>query len=78
MKFKTKDPVKRAELMAEEMRKSRRRELQSSKRTRSYSPMVSSFQVRGAGVLKDMLNIKAELQEESKVDTLVAAPAKTG
>ena len=70
--------MKRGEMMAEEMRKSKRRELQGSKRTRSFSPMVSSFQVRGAGVVKDMLINKVELQEELKGEASVAAPALTG
>ena len=69
--------MKRGEMMAEEMRKSKRRELQGSKRTRSFSPMVSSFQVRGPGAPKDMLYIKAELQEELKGETSVAAPVLT-
>ena len=64
--------------MAAEMRKSRKRELVSSKRTRSFSPMVSSFQVRGAGALKDMLDIGEKVRGELKGETPVAAPALTG
>ena len=64
--------------MAVEMRKSRRRELVSSKRTRSFSPMVSSFQVRGADVLKDMLDTGEKMRGEIKGETPVAAPALTG
>jgi hypothetical protein len=64
--------------MAAEMRKSRRRELVSSKRTRSFSPMVGSFQVRGAGVVKDMPDTGEKMRGEIKGETPVAAPALTG
>ena len=64
--------------MATEMRKSRKREIVSSKRTRSFSPMVRSFQVRGADVLKDMLDTGEKVRGELKAETSVAAPAITG
>ena len=66
MKFKTRDPIKRAEEMAAEMRKSSKRELVSSKRTRSLSLMVGSFQVRGAGVLKICSTTRRKYEENSR------------
>ena len=60
------------------MRKSRKREIVSSKRTRSFSPMVGSFQVRGAGVVKDMPDTGEKLRGDPEVETPVAAPALLG
>ena len=83
MKYKTNDPLKRAEQMAEQMRKSRRKDLQSLKRgqvgdialrVRSVSPMFGGLQARGAQTLVNLRTKRAEQQEESKEAASVAAP----
>ena len=81
MKYKTNDPLKRAEQMAEQMRKSRRKDLQSLKRGqvgdialrgRSVSPMFGGLQARGAQTLANLRTKRVEQQEESKEAPSVA------
>ena len=75
MKYKTNDPLKRAEQMAEQMRKSRRKDLQSLKRGqvgdialrgRSVSPMFGGLQARGAQTLVNLRIAHVKQQEEEK------------
>ena len=81
MKYKTNDPLKRAEQMAEQMRKSRRKDLQSLKRGqvgdialrgRSVSPMFGGLQARGAQTLVNLRIAHVKQQEESKEAASVA------
>ena len=81
MKYKTNDPLKRVEQMAEQLRKNRRKDLQSLKRGqvgdialrgRSVSPMFGGLQARGAQTLANLRTKRVEQQEESKEAASVA------